>query len=88
VYHIFDYSIEMIRGSGILKKLVTHASSVTSTAEVATTQASFEDILPMLAIVMIGVLASVACLLAEILVSRFRSCIRRQIFRRVIPFSE
>ncbi|XP_021934640.1 uncharacterized protein LOC110837115 [Zootermopsis nevadensis] len=85
---LFSLYIEMMRESGILKKLETYTSVIPAAEQVPGTQASLEDISSVLVIAMIGVLASVICLLAEILLFRFRLYFRRQMFNPTIPFSD
>ena len=74
-----DYSINRLRSSGILKRLKDNALPVTTTDfEEPNTQATIEEILPILIILLTGFLASIFCLLAEIFVFRFRNHFSQQ----------
>jgi hypothetical protein len=86
VHHISYYSIEMMKESGILKKLNTKYNAISRVVELPDTQTSFEDILQVLVIFMIGGLASIVCLLIEIVVLRFRYYLSGQIFNTIFPF--
>jgi small-conductance mechanosensitive channel len=83
---ISDYSIEMMRGSGILKKLVTYTNTADRVEDVRDTNVSFEDILPILVIIVIGVSASIIFLLVEMLAFLLRQYFSRQTFNCIIPF--
>jgi hypothetical protein len=75
-----DSSIEMLRSAGILKMLEENALPMTNEddLELPRTQATLEDILPILIILLVGLLASVLSLLAEIIFFRLNSHIRKQ----------
>jgi len=73
-----DYSIERLRSSGILKRLKANALPVTTDSEEPHTQATLEEILPILIILMAGFLASIFCLLAEMFVFRLRNHFSQQ----------
>jgi hypothetical protein len=78
----------MLREFGILMKLDGSTKFVSRDAEAADTQASIEDTAAILVISMIGVLASIFCLVAEIIIFWCRCYFRRQIFSPIIPFSD
>jgi hypothetical protein len=86
-YDISDCSIVMLREFGILMKLEASTKVVTRDAKVPDTQASFEDTEPIIVIIMIGFLASVFCLLAEIIIFRWRHYLKEQIFSHTVQFS-
>jgi hypothetical protein len=75
-----DYSIEMLRSAGILKMLEENALPMANNddLELPRTQATMEDILPILIILLVSLLASVSCLLAEIVFYRLNNHIRKQ----------
>jgi hypothetical protein len=68
-------------------KLEASRKLVTRDARVPDTQASLEDTEPIIVIIMIGFLASVFCLLAEIIIFRWRHYLKGQIFSHIFPFS-
>jgi hypothetical protein len=76
----------MMRESGILKKLNTKYNAISRVVEFPDTQTSFEDILQVLLIFIIGVLASIVCLLIEIVVLRFRYYFSGHNFNTIFPF--
>jgi hypothetical protein len=75
-----DYSIEMLRGAGILKMLEENALPITNNddLDLPRTEATLEDVLPILIILLVSLLASVSCLLAEIIFCRLNNHIRKQ----------
>jgi len=74
-----DYSIERLRSSGILKRLNENALPLTTVdSEEPNTQATLEEILPILIILLTGLLASIFCLLAEIFAFRLRNHLSQQ----------
>lgn len=76
-----DCSIEILRGSGILKRLQENMfSKLTSDTEVRDPQATLEDVLPILMILFCGILASIFCLLAEICFFRLKNHFTNQRF--------
>jgi hypothetical protein len=78
----------MLRETGILMKLDACTKFVTRDTEAADTQASIEDTAPILVIIMNGVLASIFCLVGEIIFFWCKLYFRRQIFSPIIPFSD
>jgi hypothetical protein len=75
----YDYSIERLRSSGILKRLKDNALPVTTMdSEEPNAQATLEEILPILIILVTAFLASTFCLLAEIFVFRLRNRFSQQ----------
>jgi hypothetical protein len=74
-----DYSIERLRNSGILKRLNDNALPVpTMDSKEPDAQATLEEILPILYILVTGFLASTLCLLAEMFVFRLRNRFSQQ----------
>jgi hypothetical protein len=69
-----------------LKKLNVMSNAISRVVEIPDTQTSFEDILQVLVIFMIGVLASIVCLLIEIAVFRFKYYFSGHIFKTTLPF--
>jgi hypothetical protein len=65
----------MLRGAGILKMLEQKALPMTNNydLDLPRTQATLEDVLPILIILLVSVLASVSCLLVEIIICRLKN---------------
>jgi hypothetical protein len=80
---LLDYSIEKLRGSGILKMLQENVFPIKNDdPELPRTQATPQDILPILIILLVSLLASVLCLLTEIAFYRLKNHIRKQSVKR------
>jgi hypothetical protein len=69
-------------------KLDASTKRVSRDEEAVDTQASIEDTAPILFIIVIGVLVSIFCLMAELIFFRCRHYFRQQIFSPIIPFSD
>jgi hypothetical protein len=86
MYVCCDYSIEMLRSSGILNRIKYNDLRVTTDPEEPDAQATLEEILPILIILVAGFLASFICLLAEIFVFRLRNYLIKQHINYSISF--
>jgi hypothetical protein len=84
-----DYSIEKLRGSGILKMLQENVFPIKNNddLELPRTQATLQDILPILMILLVSLLASVLCLLTEIAFFRLKNIRKQSVKRNVRSYS-
>jgi hypothetical protein len=83
-----DYRIEMLRSAGILKMLQEDVFPINNDdgVELPRTQATLQDVLPILIILLVSLFASVLCLLTEIAFFQLKNYIRKQRFKRNFRF--
>ncbi|PSN36474.1 Ionotropic receptor 175 [Blattella germanica] len=71
-YRLLTHQIEHLRRTGLLEKVLNADEDFTSDTKLQDTQASVADVLPIFCILLVGSIASIFCLAAEILISRYK----------------